>query len=134
LPQVRKRTLLLSWLLNHRLPQPVDITPQQLVERIDTLRLSTRNKILLRLLIAEFETHRTLRIQREDQFRQLASTITGLLDCRRELMHQLSQCSELRTLNSTLDILLTRRTGELPALRIAVQQCLMKDVSGVKHG
>jgi hypothetical protein len=88
------------------------------------------------LLIAEFETHRTLRIQREDQFRQLASTITGLLDCRRELMHQLSQCSDFSTLNSTLDILLTRRTGELPtALRIAVQQCLMKDVSGSqKHG
>ncbi|QXG53228.1 DUF87 domain-containing protein [Pantoea jilinensis] len=123
-------TPLLSWLLNHRLPHPVDITARQLIERVDTLVLSTRNKILLRSLIAEFETHRTLRIQREDQFRQLASTISGLLDCRRELIHQLSQCSDFSTLNSTLDTLLTRRTGELPpALRIAVQQCLMKDVS-----
>ncbi|MCQ8228071.1 ATP-binding protein [Pantoea trifolii] len=124
-------TPLLSWLLSHRLADPVDITAQQLVEQVDTLMLSTRNKILLRSLIAEFATHRTLRIQREDQFRQLASTITGLLDFRREMMYRLSQCSDFSTVSNTLDSLVTRRTGELPAaLRIAVQQCLMKDVSG----
>ncbi|WP_199063418.1 ATP-binding protein [Serratia sp. ASV30] len=123
-------TPLLSWLLNHRLPHPVDIEAEQLVELVDALTLSTRSKILLRSLIAEFGTHRTLRIQREDQFRQLASTVTGLLNCRREVMHLVSQCCDFSILNNTLDTLLIRCTGELPqTLRIAVQQCLMKDIS-----
>ncbi|WP_313129675.1 ATP-binding protein [Pseudescherichia vulneris] len=123
--------MLLGWLLSKRLPRPVSITPAMLPDVVDSLPLPTRSKILLRSLIAEFSAHRTLRIQHDGQFRQLAKAIVDLLDCRREVVCRIRECADFRAVSDTLDTLLNQRIGHLPqTLRIAVQQCLMKDLSG----
>ncbi|WP_318377820.1 ATP-binding protein [Enterobacter sp.] len=121
---------LLTWLLGKRLPAHMTGLTLDIVDTIERLPLSTRHKIVLHELVNEYQVRGELALQRDDSFAGLSRLIVDLLDCRRDTGHLIASCEDFASLNLALNTVLVRRTGQLPnTLRIALQQCLMKDLS-----
>lgn len=121
---------LLSWMLNHRLPKLTTVSSQELYAMIQRLNLSTRQQILLRDFIAEFESTGELTLQQEDNFAQLANHVVDLLDCRNDVIAYSKSSQSFSELNHALNLIIKQRIGELPLdLMVTLQQCMMKDLS-----
>lgn len=121
---------LLHWMLNHRLPKKISVSSQELQTMIQRLNLSTRQQILLRDLITEFESTGAFHLQHEENFAELASSVANLLDCQNEVIAHCKSSQNFDELNRALSSLLTRRIGEQPLdLMMTLQQCMMKNLS-----
>ena len=100
-------------------------------------RFSTRNKIYIKDIIAEYTTKHTLSIWRDDMFDRLALLVVDILGCKKEAMELSGKVKSTSEFSHEMDNLLVLYIPEdiYAGLRIEIKKCLAYVVSrNIKAG
>ncbi len=121
---------LLGLLLRSRINSPVEFDINLLEKGLSELPISTQGKMVLYETINTLKRNGTPSLFQEDAFGTISQLVTDILDFRDKVKNLVTTVENYPMLSKQLDDLIKNSVSDLSdSLRLAIQQCLMKDYS-----
>ncbi len=121
---------LLKMLLSSRIRKPEAVDGELLMKGLYMLSVPVRSRINLLQSVQEYQAGRSLSLSRQESFGRMAQLLVDILGCRQQVAQIIYEADDYAHLCQVLDELIDRHVDKLSDdLRLAAQQCLMKDFS-----
>ncbi len=119
---------LLRLLLKGRVNEAVEVDIQRLEDVLPTVELSTKNKIGILRLLAEYKKSGRLKIWEDVRFDQLSGLVGELLGTKNRVDRLVREAGDFYELSGSLNRLIRDRVdGVSDEICLAISQCLMRE-------
>lgn len=119
---------LLRLLLKGRVNEAVEVDIRRMEELLPAVELSTKNKIGILRLLAEYKKAGRLRLWEDVRFDQLSGLVGELLGTKKRVDRFVREAGDFYELSESLDRLIRERVdGVSDEICLAVSQCLMRE-------
>ncbi|WP_373079051.1 ATP-binding protein [Fusobacterium varium] len=124
------KTELLKLLVKGRVNENVDIDIEKMRREINYANFSSKNKLYIYQLLEEYEKTAKLLIWKDENFKQLSTLVTEILECRLSVESIILKSNDFNELNIELKELIDKKIENISnEIYLTISQCLMKECS-----
>lgn len=127
--EAKYRAELLKLLLMKRSPEAIEVDLDYLMDNLDVVRLSTKNKIGIRRLLNEYQRTGILQLWEQKNFESLSEMVSELVDAFNTLRSSIWLISDLDSLTIKMCRIIDKSIpGLTDSFRVSVCQCLLRNL------
>lgn len=124
---VRMKKNLLELLLKTRVKDSIEVNIDILKEDLKNAEISSKNKLLIKGIISEYEQRKELSLWEEDKFKRLSGIVSQVLNAHTWMKNLIDTSSEFDILTDRVVNEIITQTKDFPSgYAIAVAQCLIR--------
>ena len=124
---VRMKKNLLELLLKTRVKDPIEVNIDILKEDLKNAEISSKNKLLIKGIISEYEQRKELSLWEEDKFKRLSGIVSQVLNAHTWMKNLIDTSSEFDILTDRVANEIITQTKDFSSeYAIAAAQCLIR--------
>ncbi len=121
---------LLKFLVCGRVSNKPEYNLNNIIENLESSRLSTKNKVLVYHSIEELSKGEDVKIWKDYNFKLLSSIVSEIVTIQNDVVHAVNTEKNFSDFDNTLNSLINREFSDLPISIIpTVKQCVMREYS-----